>query len=181
MIDEDDEILMMSFTDALTCVLAASVALFLIFVVFVKLVPAEAPSSRESSQSVMRKAVATDLRQGVSSALVRVESDCFTIEKLYLTPGKANDWIVRNANEGSCARLFAFEEGISKVFYVKVSSFPSRPVTAFLEVGSAYWPQDGALVLSEEGYTPCGDGTFVLMRIDSRIDGYLTGSTVSGC
>lgn len=181
MSEEDDEILMVSFTDALTCVLAASVALFLIFVVFVKLVPTEAPSTQASAQSIMRKAVASDLNQGVSSAIVRIESDCATIESISRIKDASEDWIVRNLDGGACARLFALSSGLSKVIYVKTKTFPTHPVSAFLEVGSTYWPQNGALDLPEVGFTPCGDGTFVLIRIDSRINDYLTGSTVSGC
>lgn len=56
MTEDVDDVLMVSLTDTLTCVLAASIALFLIFVVFAKLVPAEVQGGTVSKSRLMSRA-----------------------------------------------------------------------------------------------------------------------------
>lgn len=182
--NEDDEVLMVSFTDALTCVLAASVALFLIFVVLIKLIPLSSDSIRASAVSRMRTAVAEDLKQGDSSALLRLAStDCAAIEALRLEPAPSRDYLVRSQTpQGvTCARLFSLNEGLRDRLHVLAKGTPAQPVTAFLEVGAAYWPQLGAPELDPAGFRFCATGEVVILQVENRPGEYLSAPRGGGC
>lgn len=179
---DDDDVLMVSLTDALTCVLAASIALFLIFVVFAKLIPAESQGGTASKSRLMSHAVSEDLKAGASSAVLRIQStDCTLIEGLSLNVTDFDDWIQRNIESGGCARIFALRGGLSSPVHLYSASYPSQSVSAFLEVGAAYWPPNGAQVLSEQGFRLCNDGSYVLLLVDGRRDDYLSDRTHSLC
>lgn len=182
--NEEDEVLMVSFTDALTCVLAASVALFLIFVVLIKLVPSASDSSGAAAVSRMRAAVAEDLKQGDSSALLRIAStDCKAIEALRLEPAPSRDFIIRSQTPRgvTCARLFSLGGGLRDALHVVAVGTPEQPVTAFLEVGAAYWPQYGAPELDPAGFFPCKSGDVVILRVENRTGEYLSAPRGGGC
>ena len=180
MTEGDDDVLMVSLTDALTCVLAASIALFLIFVVFAKLVPAVSQGGTVSQSKLMSRAVSQDLNAGVSTAVLRVQStDCTLIEGLSLKVTDFDDWIQRDVEGGGCARIFGLRVGLSGPIHLYSASYPSQSVSAFLEVGAAYWPPNGVQTLSPRGYRLCGDGSWVLVLINGRRDNYLSDRTQS--
>lgn len=182
MTEDEDDVLMVSLTDALTCVLAASIALFLIFVVFAKLVPAEAQGGTLSRSKLMSRAVSEDMKAGFSTAVLRVQStDCSLIEGLSLSISDVDDWILRDARSGDCARVFGLRAGLSSPVYLYSHKYPGQEVRAFLEVGAAYWPHQGAQTLSESGYRSCVDGRYVLLLIHQRRDDYLSHRTEGGC
>ena len=181
---DDDDVLMMSLTDALTCVLAASIALFLIFVVFIKLVPSAASSTGNSSVSRMRDAVAADLRSGDSTALVRIASrDCSAIEKLIIGDTPTDSWVIRNDETTApyCARLFRLRDGLVKPVYAVASSIPSAPMSIHLEVGSEGWPQASVFPLDSTRYSTCQGGQVVLALIRNSDDDYIAAPTSAGC
>lgn len=184
MTEDDDDVLMMSLTDALTCVLAASIALFLVFVAFVKLIPADAHGGTLSSSKLMSRAVSEDLKAGFSTAVVRIQSNnCREIEGLSLSLTDIDDWIMRDVDGVGCVRIFGLRDGVSDPIYVFSDSSPHHPLNAFLEVGAAYWPPNGLQTISENGFRPCTNGkfNFVLFQISNRRDDYFSYRTEGAC
>ncbi|UWR60188.1 hypothetical protein [Phaeobacter inhibens] len=182
--NDDDDVLMVSFTDALTCVLAASIALFLIFVAMIKLAPSDAKNPTSSAVSRMRAAVAQDLVAGDSTALLRIASrDCAIIESLELNPPPSRDFVIRRAAPGgkTCARLFSLSNGLRKAAHVVTDQWPTHPVTAFLEVGAVYWPPSSAKTLPQDAFYRCRSGKLVLVQVENKFGEFLGPSRGGGC
>lgn len=84
---EEFDVLSLSFTDVLTCVLGASVALFLIFVAIVKLTSTESVASGKESGTWTKKArsIQKEMDKGFATASLRiVTKDKTLLDKLRL-------------------------------------------------------------------------------------------------
>jgi hypothetical protein len=143
--DQPDNPFFLSFTDVLTCVLGGSITLFLIFVTFVKLVPAEqanqASAGLDQRVGILR-ALDREKNAGASSATLQLVSEsCPSINSI--TVENAELWSLTSVGpkgETLCGRLIVFAAGLpSSTTLIKSDFMPSRQVWITLTVGASVW------------------------------------------
>lgn len=143
--DQPDNPFFLSFTDVLTCVLGGSISLFLIFVTFVKLVPAERASNASAGldqRAGILRALEREKTAGASAATLQIVSEsCATIASISV--GNAEIWSLTSVGpkgEPLCGRLIVFPDGLPRTTTpVKSAMLPSRPIWITLTVGSSVW------------------------------------------
>ena len=111
----EDNTFLLSFADALTCIFGAAVALFMIFVVLVKLDPAAPRLADEISEQPSRSTrMGQLLRTGSGDVLLQIISArCEDLDAIELRPAARNTWEIRSAagQTPGCARLFEIPAG----------------------------------------------------------------------
>ena len=156
---EDDNPVFLSFADALTCVLGASIALFLIFVTLVKVAP---PAIDERRVSLAQTDRFTGAMSGIGAAAVvlRVASaDCTAVRALELRSMRHDSWWTEQPgrNEHSCERIFRIESGAtSATGMLALTTRRTEPLYFVLVVGARRWPTAPGQWQIEPG-TSCRD------------------------
>lgn len=149
---EDDDTFLLSFADALTCVFGAAVALFMIFVVLVKLAPVDpGPAEEIADSSSVGAAVNMLVSQGGGDAILQVEGpSCSDVESLAV-PDADQSWVVRHeAPDGSdlCARVFeipANRIASASGAILQTDTILGDELKFRLIVGATVWPKSAAL------------------------------------
>ena len=111
--DENDPVFL-SLADALTCVLGAAIALFLIFVTLVKVAPTVV-DVRSGVTARIERAVGTMATTGASDVVLRVVSaDCVALQSLALSL-EHEAWWTETPDRGTdtCERLFQINERVA--------------------------------------------------------------------
>lgn len=149
--DQPDNPFFLSFTDVLTCVLGGSISLFLIFVTFVKLVPAEQASSASAGldqRAGILRALAREKTAGASAATLQIVSEsCPTIESISVE--NAEIWSLTSVGPTGrplCGRLIVFRNGLpASATPVKSAILPAHPLWITLTVGASIWSRPAAI------------------------------------
>lgn len=143
--EQPDNPFFLSFTDVLTCVLGGSISLFLIFVTFVKLVPAEQPSHASAGldqRAGILRALDREKAAGAPAATLQLVSEsCPTINSISVE--NAEIWSLTSVGpkgETLCGRLIVFAAGLpGSTTPVKSAVVPSHPIWITLTVGASVW------------------------------------------
>ena len=162
----DDDQWLLSFTDALTCVLGASIVLFLIFVSMVKLTPATDGAGAPISEGRSR-APSVDLVSGAFSAALEISSaDCRFVQDL--GPKDDRRWDMIDEGTGACGVLFLFESVSATSVEVGTVRRPPPTVEVVLEIGPYRWPERESAQVTfplEEPRCALAGGAVLRMRI----------------
>lgn len=158
--DQPDNPFFMSFTDVLTCVLGGSISLFLIFVTFVKLVPAEQASGASAGldrRVAILRALNREKTAGASAATLQIVSEsCLTISSISVQ--NAEIWVLSSVGpkgEALCGRLIVFPNGLpDSTTLVKSAELPTHPVWITLTVGASVWPR--SVVIDADAFREMG-------------------------
>jgi hypothetical protein len=143
--DQPDNPFFLSFTDVLTCVLGGSISLFLIFVTFVKMVPAEQPSRASAGldqRAGILRALDREKAAGASAATLQLVSEsCPTINSIAVE--KAEIWSLTSVGpkgKSLCGRLIVFPDGLPRTTTpIKSKVIPTHQVWITLTVGASVW------------------------------------------
>ncbi|MEL0437946.1 hypothetical protein [Phycobacter sp. K97] len=147
--EHDDSTFIMSLADALTCVFGAAIALFVIFLVLVKLDPTV--SRKDDADRVANIALADSafdrvFDSGMSVTLIFEADDCRVVSSIRLGAGERADaateyWLSRPqaGNPGKNCRAFVYlPKGFTAQRLELVSARPARNVTMRVLVGNRY-------------------------------------------
>ena len=146
-LDGSEDPFFLSFTDVLTCVLGASVALFLIFVVTVKLAPAQdARSAGIGPRSGLAYAIEKEKSGGKTPAVLQLVSACSFVTGITgegtVTPELWEFETVGKNLTRRCGKLFLFPAGLPTApFAVKAQNLTDQPIIVSLTVGAKTWPE----------------------------------------
>lgn len=157
MIDDDNPVFL-SFADALTCVLGASIALFLIFVTLVKVAPPTVDPERVNLAQTGRL-MGTVPGTGADAVVLRVASaDCSAIQALQLTLGHESWWTAKpGRDESTCERIFRIQHAAASAAGSVILATPStKPLDFVLIAGARRWPPAPRQWRIEPG-TSCSD------------------------
>lgn len=181
----DDDTNLVSFTDALTCVFGASIALFLIFVIFIKLGPSQNEAHAVSSSQLLNDAIAVDALNGDSTTVIRVNTpSCTSAEKLSIKPVRErDDWLMTVERDGQkhCSRIVRLEKGLNEIIWLLTSDQSSGEYEIHLEIGSVGWPPNSAYRIDSTTIHNCGNGTSVLAKIGADQSALIQKGTGVGC
>lgn len=145
----EDNTFLLSFADALTCVFGAAVALFMIFVVLVKLDPAD-PGLADEIEEQPARATRMDqlLQSGSGDVLLQVRSaHCADLQMLEMVAARST-WEIRGtgASTPGCTRLFEIPADMALNGAVLVAS---GQILARLQMrliaGATIWPPAASL------------------------------------
>lgn len=174
--DEEDDVFLVSFTDALTCVFGAAIALFLIFVVLVKLAPpVSATASGATPRLKMQAALESDSKTGQSTAVITVSAaSCSETKGLTVRPSTdIRVWDVeRIGTTGSrCSRIFEVTGGLPTTgLTIFAPQRPQRGIGVYIEVGAASFPSEGALRVSHTPSEYCRQDGRIVKLLSSEDD-----------
>lgn len=152
--DEDDPFLL-SFADALTCVFGAAIALFMIFVVLVKLAPAEVgPAPEPGGDAAMGNALSILVEEGAVDLILMVRSeDCDGVGHLTLENAERS-WIARMTQPDGihevCERLFEVPpSGLAGPITLRANGILDAPLELRLVAEGTIWPEHDPFVFSD--------------------------------
>lgn len=139
--DENDPVFL-SLADALTCVLGAAIALFLIFVTLVKVAPTVV-DVRSDVTARIERAVGKMATTGASDVVLRVVSaDCVALQSLALSL-EHEAWWTETPDRGTdtCERLFQINERVAlRVGELRLARRTTETLHLVLVVGAERWP-----------------------------------------
>lgn len=177
---ESENPFFLSFTDVLTCVLGGSVALFLIFVVMVKLAPAQqASTSATSPRDAVAMALAREPADARLPAVLQIVSlssgDCGVVRSIgvELPDVELWDFTTRTANgDHRCGKLVVFKAGLPVASTVVTADrAPGTALRISLSVGASTWSP--LVRIDPVAFT----GMKGLMRIGSRLSNIISFAT----
>ncbi|MTH95881.1 hypothetical protein [Roseibium sp. RKSG952] len=147
---DGDDIFLLSFADALTCVFGAAIALFLIFVVLVKLDPVE-PGKADVIEELPANSTDFDdfLSQGSGDVIVHIQaSSCKDIQHIFMNAAR-NAWLVSNPTRqgtAECARIFEVPRGnINSGTEISTTRIIKTPLKIRVIAGATIWPASSVL------------------------------------
>jgi hypothetical protein len=147
---DGDDIFLMSFADALTCVFGAAIALFLIFVVLVKLDPVE-PGKADIIEELPANSTDFDvfLSQGSGDVVIHIQAgSCEDIQQIVMESAR-NSWLVSNParrGTGECARVFEVpSDNIKSGAKISTTRLIKTPLKFRIIAGATIWPASSVL------------------------------------
>ena len=143
--EQPDNPFFLSFTHVLRCVLGASVALFLIFVVTVKLVPGMQGAAEDGAvgMSGIERAIEREKLRGLLPAVLQIVGQCNWMRTIEVEPRLPTTTLWKFDNgQGECGTLIEFEKGFPQSrTSIIAEEAPSQPVHVTLSVGATTWPK----------------------------------------